>query len=172
MATISNTTLPSVENDQQFSAVRTIEHELYLGSPALPDEVLTLDSPPLITIARTDGADNPVLGITVTAELSGDDISVAFNGAHELALFDSEVHHFTKGKSNLWETPIVSKSFADVIGKNRQVFKWVPDQSSQSVSITVAYNSSFHGDVVATFTQVVSPNYTNSLDDFLQNISA
>lgn len=172
MATISNTTLPAVNNDQQFSAARTIEHEVSQASPAGPDEVLTLDSPPIVTLARTDGSNNPILGVVATAEISGQDIAVAVDGAHTVAVFDSEVHHFTKGKSNLWETPIVSKSFADVINKNRQVFKWIPDNSSKSVTVTVEYTSSYHGAQVAEFTQVVSPDYTNNMDDFLNNISA
>ena len=168
MATISNTTLPTVENGQVFSEERFIEYEETDNSPVGIDEVLTLNG--AATFARTDGAANPILGITVNIEIVSGNIKVTVAGDHDAAVFDSEVHHFTRGKSDKWEAPIVSTSFADVVNKNRQVYKWKPDNSSKSITFSVPYTSSYNGDQVALFTQTVLPNFDNQLEDFLNNI--
>lgn len=171
----------AVQNNEMFSETLQIIHELDESSPRDPelDEVLTLDSPPIISIRRADDPSIEIENVEATVEYNGEDLDITFQGTHNLSPFDSEIHHFTRGKSNLWETPVISKSFSSVLNTDQQVFKWVPDYSSKTIEVIVTYYSSWELDandgdptqpITQVFTQVVSPNYDVALSDFLATI--
>lgn len=171
----------TVENNEMFSETLQIIHEIDESSPpnSALDEVLTLDSPPTVSIRRSDDLSIEIENVGATAVLNGEDIDITFQGTHNLSPFDSEIHHFTRGKSNLWEAPIVSKSFAAVLNKGKQVYKWVPDYSPKTIEVVLTYYSSWalavNGNdptqpITQVFTQVVSPNYDVAISDFLASI--
>ena len=181
MATTTNTTITGAQNDQEFSILRVIDHGVIIGEAPDPDNVeqLSLDSPPRVEIT---GVPDPAIhmpNVDVTVTMSGLDINVLVEGTYGIEPFNSLIWYFVTGKSNLYPGAGETTSFAGIVGKNRSIYKWVPDYTPVTISFEVFFHSYMSDDnpntsveESITFTQVVTPNWDTALPTFLANISA
>jgi hypothetical protein len=181
MATTTNTIITGVQNNQEFSVSRVIDRDVIIGVSPDPDNVeqLSLDSPPRVVITGVTDPAIAMPNVNVTVTMSGLDINVNVAGTYGIEPFNSLISYFTTGESNLYPGAGEATSFVDIVGKNRTIYKWVPDYTPVTISFEVFFHTYMSDDdpnttaeESLTFTQLVTPNWDVALPIFLANINA
>jgi hypothetical protein len=158
MATLSKSTFNSVTTGNAFSDSATII-ATGVGDPIVYENLVFVDYE----------VNLPISGVTVEVTKVGNNLEVDISGTHGIDPFDNVIKHFTRGKSTRWETPVTSVSFASIDPEVRQVYNWTPDFEPKTIVFTINYTADGVPESKE-ISQVVTPNYTPFLPDFLASI--
>lgn len=120
-------------------------------------------------------ADEIIPEINITDSFSGDNLIVALSGNHVFDIFDqNEILSIPRGSSDRIDTPLTSNGFEDLDPDERQVYKFVVDQRTITVTYTLTYAHRFPSEdwtiSTDTFTQNVENNFNVPINTFLQYI--
>lgn len=120
-------------------------------------------------------ADQVIDEIEVTPSFVGDNINVALSGNHMIEIFDQNVIlSIPRGSSDLISTPLTSTGFSEIDPDDSQVYKYIVDQRTITVTFALTYTYNFPSEPPLTatdyFTQDVTNDYSVSIPTFLEHI--
>jgi len=156
MATLNKTVLEEVlVEDYFYDTIILIADSRIIGTP--PNETTEYESLSFISLT----ANEDITELSSNNIASGEDLNINIFGNHILELFDQNViKSIPRGSSDLIDIPLTSNGFDEIDPIENQVFSYIADQRTITVTFDLKYNSSFDGINNISFTQQVSNDYS------------